>query len=97
MPTMLKSSQAQQNFGALIDQVLAEGEVVVERYGTPRVALIDYRRYQQLLTSEQELWRARLQQASQQASAVAAHLSKEEVAALIEDARAEVQQAGTMP
>ncbi|MBX7236939.1 MAG: type II toxin-antitoxin system Phd/YefM family antitoxin [Caldilineales bacterium] len=97
MPTMLKSSQAQQNFGALIDQVLAEGEVVVERYGTPRVAMIDYRRYQQLLASEQELWRARLQQASQQASARAAHLGEEEIDALIEEARAAVQPVGIMP
>jgi PHD/YefM family antitoxin component YafN of YafNO toxin-antitoxin module len=94
---MLKSSQAQQNFGALIDQVLAEGEVVVERYGTPRVAMIDYRRYQQLLASEQELWRARLQQASQQASSRAADLSEAEVAALIESARAEVHEAETKP
>lgn len=53
MPVMLKSSDAQQNFGLVIDQALSEDEVVVERYGEPRIAILSYRRYQQLLRAEQ--------------------------------------------
>lgn len=53
MPVMLKSSEVQQNFGRVIDQALSEDEVVVERYGEPRVAILSYRRYQQLLQAEQ--------------------------------------------
>ena len=53
MPVMLKSSDVQQNFGRVIDQALSEDEVVVERYGEPRVAILSYRRYQQLLQAEQ--------------------------------------------
>ena len=45
MPTMLKSSEVQQNFGRVMDQALTENEVIVERYGEPR-------RYQQLLYAE---------------------------------------------
>lgn len=50
---MLKSSEVQQNFGRVIDQALSKDEVVVERYGEPRVAILSYRRYQQLLKVEQ--------------------------------------------
>ncbi len=53
MPIMLKSSEVQQNFGRVIDQALTENEVVVERYGEPRIAILSYRRYQQLLQAEQ--------------------------------------------
>lgn len=52
MPTMLKSSEVQQNFGRVMDQALTENEVIVERYGEPRVAILSYRRYQQLLYAE---------------------------------------------
>ena len=52
MPTMLKSSEVQQNFGRVIDQALVENEVIVERYGKPRVAILSYQRYQQLLRVE---------------------------------------------
>lgn len=54
--------------------------------------MIDYSRYQQLLASEQGLWRARLQQALLQASSRAAHLSEEKMDALIEGARSKIQQ-----
>jgi hypothetical protein len=52
MAIMLKSSEVQQNFGRVMDQALSE-EVVVERYGEPRVAILSYQRYQQLLQAEQ--------------------------------------------
>lgn len=53
MPVMLKSSEVQQNFGRVMDQALSGNEVVVERYGEPRVAILSYQRYQQLLQAEQ--------------------------------------------
>jgi hypothetical protein len=92
MPVRLKSSQLQQNFGAAMDRVWLEGDIIVERYGTPRVAIVEYRRYQRFVAAERELLRARLQQASAAASARAAHLTEEEVDALIERARDEVHQ-----
>ena len=92
MPVRLKSSQVQQNFGQAIDRALMEDDVIVERYGTPRVVIIEYGRYQRLVEAEQELLRTRLQQASAAASAHAAHLSDAEVEALIERARSEVHQ-----
>ncbi len=90
MPVKLKSSQVQQNFGQAVDRALMEDDVIVERYGVPRVALVEYTRYQRLVEAERELLRTRLQQASAAASARAAHLTEEEVEALIERARSEV-------
>jgi hypothetical protein len=90
MPLKLKSSQVQQNFGQAMDQAMLEDDIIVERYGTPRVAIVEYRRYQQLIEAERTLLRARLQQASADASARAAHLSEQEVEDLIEQAREEV-------
>lgn len=84
MPVKLKSSQVQQNFGQAMDRALLEDDVIVERYGTPRVAIVEYRRYRRLVEAEKELLRARLQQASAAASARAAHLSEQEVDELIE-------------
>ena len=97
MPVKLKSSDVQQSFGEVIDRVLLEDDVIVERYGTPRVVIVAYKRYQRLVESEQELLRTRLQQASTASSARAVHLTEEEVDALIERARSEVYQetAGT--
>ena len=83
----MKSSQVQQEFGEVVDRALAEGEVVVERYGSPRVVILEYRRYQKLLEAERQLLRQRLQQASQAVSKRAAHLSEAEVDDLIERAR----------
>lgn len=83
----MKSSQVQQEFGEVVDRALAEGEVVVERYGSPRVVILEYRRYQKLLEAERQLLRQRLQQASQAVSERAAHLSEAEVDDLIERAR----------
>ena len=87
MPVKLKSSEVQQSFGEAVDRALLEGDVIVERYGTPRVAIVEYKRYQRLVEAEQELLRTRLQQASAATSARAAHLSEEEVDELIERAR----------
>lgn len=49
---LMKSSEVQQNFGRVMDQALIENEVIVERYGEPRVAILSYQRYQQLLQAE---------------------------------------------
>lgn len=92
MPVKLKSTQVQQNFGLVMDRALLEDDVIVERYGVPRVAIVEYNRYQQLLETEQECLRTRLQRASAAASARAAHLTEEEVEALIERARDEVHE-----
>jgi PHD/YefM family antitoxin component YafN of YafNO toxin-antitoxin module len=97
MPVKLKSSDVQQNFGEAVDRALLEDDVVVERYGAPRVAIVEYKRYQRLVEAEQELLRTRLQQASAAASARAAHLSEEEVDELIERARSEVHQGTPEP
>ena len=83
----MKSSQVQQEFGEVVDRALVEGEVFVERYGSPRVVILEYRRYQKLLEAERQLLRQRLQQASQAVSKRAAHLSEAEVDDLIERAR----------
>ena len=86
----LKSSQVQQDFGEVMDEALAGSDLIIERYGNPRVAIVSHRRYQQLLEAERKLLRYRLQSASADASARAAHLNDAEVEALIEQARQEV-------
>ena len=92
MPVNLKSSDVQQSFGEAVDRALLEDDVIVERYGTPRVAIVEYKRYKRLVDAEQELMRTRLQQVSAATSARAVHLSEEEVDELIERARSEVHQ-----
>jgi len=93
----LKSSHVQQNFGLVMDRALMGEEVIVERYGIPRVAIVEYRRYQRLIEAEQELLRTRLRQASAAASARAAHLTEGEVEELIERARDQVHQETATP
>lgn len=92
MPVNLKSSDVQQSFGEVVDRALLEDDIIVERYGTPRVAIVGYKRYQHLVKAEQELLRTRLQQASAAASARASHLTEEKVDELIERARSQVHQ-----
>ncbi|MCG2768475.1 MAG: type II toxin-antitoxin system Phd/YefM family antitoxin [Chloroflexota bacterium] len=92
MPLRLKSSQVQQNFGQAVDRALLEDDVIVERYGTPRVAIVKYKRYQRLVEAQQELLRSRLQQAAAAATTRADHLTEEEIDELIERARSEVAQ-----
>jgi hypothetical protein len=92
MPVKLKSSEVQQSFGETIDRALVGDDIIVERYGTPRVAIVEYGRYQRLVEAEKELLRARLQQASAAAAARAAHLSVAEADELIERARTEAHQ-----
>ena len=87
MPMKLKSSDVQRSFGKAVERALLEDDIIVERYGTPHVAIVEYRRYQRLVEAEQELLRTRLQQASDVASARAAHLTEDEVSELIERAR----------
>lgn len=94
MTVTLNSSTVQQNFGQAMDRALRSEDVVVERYGVPRVAIIEYGRYQRLVDAERELLRSRLQQASDAASARALALAEAEVDALIEQARSEVHAAG---
>ena len=91
MPVKLNSSQVQQRFGRVVDQALGE-DIIIERYGTPRAALVAYHRYQELLAAEEELLRTRLQQVADAASSRAEDLSEEEVEALIERAREEFHQ-----
>ena len=95
MPVRVRSSEVQQSFGEVVDRVLREDDVIIERYGSPRVVIVEYRRYQHLVEAEQELLRTRLQQASAAASTRAEVLTEEEVDALIERARSEVHQQGT--
>jgi prevent-host-death family protein len=92
MSIQYSSSRVQQNFGRVMDQAVTDQVVIVERYGEPRVVILDYRRYVVMLASEQELIRLRLRQASESASARAAKLSDEQVGSLIESARKEVYQ-----
>ena len=92
MTVTLKSTEAQQNFGAMLDMALGENDVIVERYGTPRVAIVSYHRYQDLVGAERELMRLRLQQAAAATAARAANLSDEDIDRLIEEARAEAQE-----
>ena len=92
MTIQYSSSRVQQNFGRVMDQAMTDEAVIVERYGEPRVVILDYRRYMRLLASERELIRLRLRQASESASARAAKLSAEQVEQLIESARTETNQ-----
>lgn len=92
MTVTLKSTEAQQNFGAMLDMALGENDVIVERYGTPRVAIVSYHRYQDLVDAERELMRLRLQQAAAATAARTADLSDEEIDRLIAEARAEAQE-----
>jgi PHD/YefM family antitoxin component YafN of YafNO toxin-antitoxin module len=87
----VQSTKVQQGFGEIMEQAMRGEDVVVERYGSPRVVIIEYGRYQKLVSSEQEAMRARLQAASEAASARAAGLTDDEVDALIEQARQEAQ------
>lgn len=93
MTVRLKSTEAQQNFGAMLDRAAGEDDVIVERYGMPRVAIVGYQRYQELIDAQRELMRLRLQQASATVSARAAKLSDADIDDLIEQARAEAHQA----
>jgi len=87
MTVTVKSSQLQQSFGAVMDRALIEDDIIVERYGAPRVAIVEYGRYRRLLEAEVELVRTRLRDASAAVSARAEHLSDEQVDDLIELAR----------
>jgi hypothetical protein len=93
MTVTLKSTEAQQNFGAMLDRAIGEDDVIVERYGSPRVAIVNYRRYQALVAAEKELIRLRLQQASAAASARAADLDDTDLDNLIQEARTEASNA----
>ena len=95
MTLRLKSTEAQQNFGALLDRAAGVEDVIVERYGSPRVAIVAYPRYEELVNAERELMRLRLQGASAAVSARAAALSDPDIDQLIEDARHEVQKAAS--
>jgi PHD/YefM family antitoxin component YafN of YafNO toxin-antitoxin module len=92
MAVTMNSSQVQQNFGQVMERAMLTDDVVIERYGLPRVTMIAYQRYQSLIAAEQELLRGRLQQASLVASARAAYLTDDEIGELIERARTEVSQ-----
>ena len=97
MVARLQSSQVQQSFGQAMDRALRGEELVVERYGIPRVAILEYGRYQRLVEAERELLRARLHEASAAASARAAGLTEIEVEELIERARTEAHEQSHAP
>ena len=86
----MKSTQVQQEFGEVMDQAFSGSDVIVERYGSPRVAILNYRRYEQLLESERQLLRERLQLAAAAVSRRTAQLSESEIDEMIERARQEV-------
>ena len=69
MPIMIKSSEAQQNFGRVVDQALIEDDVIIERYGEPRAVIVGYHRYQQLLEAERTLSGLHLAQPDRSAEA----------------------------
>ena len=52
MSVTLKSSQVQQHFGDAAARALTE-DVIIERYGAPRIAMVAYRRFQELLQAEE--------------------------------------------
>ena len=54
MTIILNSSQVQQNFGQAVDRAMMTDDVIVERYGTPRVAIVEYTRYQKLIEAERQ-------------------------------------------
>ena len=96
MTRTVKSTEAQQSFGTMLDLAPGEDDVIVERYGTSGVSIVSYYRF----TDTKGLWmpngiwcRCRLLQAAAAASARAAELSDEEINRLIEEARAEAQEA----
>ncbi len=91
MPRVWPSSQVQQSFGQAMDQALLDEDVIVERYGSPRVAIVEYGRYRRLLEAERELLLLRLQAASAASSARADALTEGQVTELIERARAEAE------
>jgi PHD/YefM family antitoxin component YafN of YafNO toxin-antitoxin module len=88
----MKSTQVQQEFGEVMDQALSGSDVIVERYGSPRVAILNYHRYKQLLESERQLLRERLQLAAAAVSRRAAQLSEQEIDEMIERARLDVHE-----
>ena len=91
MSVTIATNQVQQKFGAVFDQVLLNEDLIVERYGVPRVAIISYARYARLLRAEQELLRQRLQQASNAVAQRAAQVTEAEIDELIEEACDESQ------
>lgn len=93
MTFRLQVTEAQQNFGAMLDGALGD-DVIVEREGAPQVAIVAYERYQELVAAQRELLRLRLQRASAAAEARAAALDDEEIDALIEEARNEAHADG---
>lgn len=85
MPVNLKSTDVQQNFGQAIDRAMLEEDVIVERYGMPRVAIVEYQRYRRLVEAVRALMLARLQQASTAASALAERLSEAEYLVIVDE------------
>ncbi len=84
MAAHVKSSVAQQNFGELMDRAIAGEDVVIERYGNPRVVVLSADRYQSLLDAEQELARMRLRSAAREAVIQAPKLTEQSIDALLE-------------
>lgn len=90
MAAHVKSSVAQQNFGELMDRALAGEDVVIERYGNPRVTIISFNRYKELVEAARLYWLQQMERISDEVSARHAHLSEDEVDKLIERARSKI-------
>jgi prevent-host-death family protein len=92
MAIQIQSTKVQQNFGEYMQRAVQGEDVVVERYGAPRVVIVSHERYEKLLQAERDLPLLRLKQAAAVAEARAAYLSDDEVEALIEQARQDVHE-----
>ena len=88
----INATEAQKSFGQIIDRAHGNEAIVVERYGRPRVVIVDYERYRELIACERDELRDRLRQASASAQARAAELSEVALDQLLEEARAEVHE-----
>jgi PHD/YefM family antitoxin component YafN of YafNO toxin-antitoxin module len=90
----INSTEVQKSFGRIMDQAKGGEAVVVERYGTPRVVILDFERYRALIETERELLRSRLRAASAAVAARAAGIDDDTIDRAIDEARSEVQAAG---
>jgi len=93
----IKATEAQKSFGEIMDRARSDEAVIVERYGKPRVVIVDYERYQRLIEAERALLRGRLQQSSAAVSARAVGLDDGEVDRLIEQVRDDVSAEHAVP
>lgn len=88
----INATEAQRSFGQIIDRAHGNEAIVVERYGRPRVVILEYERYTQLVSLERDALRARLRRAAAAVQARAGGLTDAEVDRLLDEAREEVNE-----